>query len=206
MNNFEKYKELSAQSICQATMIFDLARSAEKLVDPNCSGLNNPAWSEGPYLAPYVGAPEIPKAHPYVIMISIESQAAVNISHTGSASRAPTSNDGIIQLILPENNGSRADRYISKLVTIEQFEILKDFLVSISAPINKKQSLKSIGKIEPVVLSELEAIIARRNELTHEISPPISNMREAVEYYNSCIWLAQVFNDSEHYGKRFTLS
>lgn len=39
------------EAALDSAWVFDLARSAEKMLDPNCCGDDNLAWKYGPYLS-----------------------------------------------------------------------------------------------------------------------------------------------------------
>ena len=39
------------EAALDSAWVFDLARSAEKMLDPNCCGDDNLAWKDGPYLS-----------------------------------------------------------------------------------------------------------------------------------------------------------
>jgi hypothetical protein len=194
MNQLNVYKTLASQSICQATVVYDHARAAEKLLDPNLVGGAHKEWSEGPYLSVPSGCKELSHEHPYILRVSVETQAAINISFTGSPEFSHKSETGSIQAPLPQRSGSRVNPFIAKPVIIEQFELLKDYLVSINAPINKKQAKKYYGVVDQVYLDTLVDLATRRNELTHELNAAPPNLKESVEYYYSCVWIAEAFN------------
>jgi len=194
MNKLNEYKTLASQSICQATVVYDHARAAEKLLDPSLVGEIHLEWSEGPYLSVPSGCKKLSHEHPYILRVSVETQAAINISYTGSPESSPKSETGSIQAPLPQRSGSRVNSFIAKPVIIEQFELLKDYLVSINAPINKKQTKKYYGSVNQLYLDTLVDLATRRNELTHELEAAPPNMKESVEYYYSCIWVAKAFS------------
>ncbi|QZA77145.1 hypothetical protein K4H28_12730 [Deefgea tanakiae] len=191
--NLESYLDYANRSICQATMIYDLARSAEKLVDPKAFSDDIALLSEAPCLESYVGTPSLPKEHPFLLKISIESQAAINISYTGCVEQAPRSEFGRIPLPLPEIQGSRVIPYVAKMVIIEQFELMKKYIGLLSAPINKKQLDKYKSHISTDLFEVHCEILERRNALTHELNASPASMKEAVEFFNSCLWISKCY-------------
>lgn len=187
----DNYIKIAGQSILQATYIYDLARSAEKITMHHSSQRDEDA---SPYLICEMGINKDP--HGYILRPSIEMNAAINIYHTGDVTKSPKNEEGSIKLdwsLLPELDGSRVTPYIAKTSIIEQFELLKNYLITLNVPHSIPAVKKATGKFNQDLLDVLEPHISRRNELTHELFAKQPNMKEAVEYSYRSIWLAKQF-------------
>lgn len=193
MSKYNKYIELSTKAMCDATMSFDMARSAEKMMSWQCIGKENPAWIEGPYLSSPANEKQIDRSFPYCIRSSIYMQVLAGIVVDGP------SNDGKTPIPARkiDPNKSRIDPIISKLIIIEQFELFKDFMISCDGPYNKKQMQKWIGKLPKEVLNEISSLTLRRNELTHDLDYELPTMKEAVEFFYALRMISsQYFNEN----------
>ncbi|WP_024904443.1 hypothetical protein [Robbsia andropogonis] len=197
--NYALYSELSQLSIHQATHIFDLARSAEKMLVLDYIGSENDAWKTGPYLSAPENQSGICHEYPYCLFVSKETQAAFNISTTGNYRTAPQPVDGAFPYALPnlpEKNGSHADVYVAKSVIIEQYELFKTYMRSSNAPFNER-TVKASGNLFPEVWTKaILQLVRRRNELTHEVDAPRPDMKEAIEYYYLCLQIARWTNQN----------
>jgi hypothetical protein len=162
--------------------VYDLAAAADKMLSFECVGENNSAWKEGPYISSAAGEDQIDRSRPYCLALSKEF--SVSASLVVGPNPEAAHNGGIP---LPFPSGSRefgnADKTISKLIIIEQFEIFKELWVKHDGPYNTKQAQKWRGKDVDDVLDRLEILTKRRNELVHNdpCSPP--RIREAVDFY-----------------------
>ena len=163
-------------------LAYDSARAAEKLADPNCAGRNNVAWQEGPFLAAYANHEALDYERPYILRTSDEHGAAAGIVMGEEPER---SSNGGIRIPLPPANqkGSRIEPVIAKLIIIEQFELFKEFLISIEGPYNKKRQKEWEGLVEEKVLDSIVELADRRNELTHESTYRLPEINEAVIFF-----------------------
>jgi len=190
--NYIEYLKFSAQSILQSTYVYDHARSAERLTD------HLPINKEvGPYLASHDA--DLTALSACYLFISIEMQAAFNVSKTGRYDQSPAAPNGRIPLeldLLPTLEGSRVTPYVAKTAIVEQFELLKKYLIYVNAPYNVKMLEKSREILDVDIFDKMERLILRRNELTHEIDAPMASMKNAVEYFYSCRWLATFFHEN----------
>ncbi len=190
MQTLEAYIDQSNRGICQATVVFDLARAAEKMTDPNCVGRDNNVWRNGPYLSSPANLPDMDHSYPYIIHTSLETRVTAGLIYRGTPLVA---RNGGVPIPLPEVSGSRVEPYVAKMVIIEQFEILKEFLDGFNGPTNKKRSQQWVEKVGPTAIERMKVITDRRNELTHERQHPVPSMKEAVEYFCECRNLAVIF-------------
>ncbi|WP_143748584.1 hypothetical protein [Chromohalobacter canadensis] len=177
---FLVYKKEAFMAMSQSTIVFDLARSAEKMCSWDNIGNTNLAWSSGPYLESPGNKQPIDRSFPYIIRTSIESQmVAKRIAENSEQEKI----EGGRKIELPEIDGSRVEPYIARTSIIEQFEIFKSAAKIFGAPINKKQADKLRGKIDGTLLDRLVQVARRRNELAHQDSCDLPTMKEAVEYF-----------------------
>ena len=144
-----------------------------------------------PYLASPANCPEINHSHPYIICSSLESRVTAGLIYGDAPSKLP---NGGVPILLPNINGSRVEPYIARMVIIEQFEMLKDFLNEFNGPTNKKRSQEWIEKVGRDSIDRMAIITDRRNELTHDKSFRMPTMKEAVEYFCECRNLAVIFH------------
>lgn len=193
----DTYMEKSGKAMLAATLTFDHARAAEKMGDPNCSGEDNSAWKEGPYLSAPANMKQIDRSHPYCFRTSIEFQKAAAI--TRDLYPEPSANGGV-QIPLPPRNAahSRIEPVISKLAIIEQFELFKEFLQTFGGPYNKKRREQWAGVVHEEILKLLGDLTDRRNELTHDSDHVLSTMEEVVGYFYTLRQIAQVLYKARH--------
>lgn len=180
MSKFLNYKNLSTKSICDAAMSFDLARSAEKMMNWEYIGDDNPAWKDGPYLSSPANKKEIDRSHPYCMRSSIYMRAIAGIVVEDEFNETGKTKIPASQL---DPYKSRVEPIISKLVIIEQFELFKAFMISCDGPYNKKQVNKWVGKLPQEILDKISSLTLRRNELTHDTDYELPTMKEAVEFF-----------------------
>ncbi|MBN6513549.1 hypothetical protein [Acinetobacter pittii] len=180
MSNFLNYKNLSTKSICDAAMSFDLARSAEKMMNWEYIGDDNPAWKDGPYLSSPANKKQIDRSHPYCMRSSIYMRAIAGIVVEDEFNGTGKTKIPASQL---DPYKSRVEPIISKLVIIEQFELFKAFMICCDGPYNKKQVNKWVGKLPQEILDKISSLTLRRNELTHDTDYELPTMKEAVEFF-----------------------
>jgi len=164
----EAYLDLAGKSITSATMAFDYARAAEKMVDPNCAGPTNPAWQKGPIISSAPGLQPINRNAPSILQGSIESAVAGHIVHGESQE------DDAIHLPQADDIHNQVEHIIAKLAIIEQCVLLNDFLGAIATWKDKasQETIATIGQIN-----------ARFHELLNDPTCETADMREAVDIF-----------------------
>jgi hypothetical protein len=186
------YLVRASQSMLDACMLYEHARAAEKMTNPNNVGYDNVAWSSGPYLAAPAGYPEIDRTVPYILRISTETSAVAQIILGNDPN---VSMNGGVRLPMRERQKGQSfvEPSIAKLSIIEQFEIFKEFLVQFDGPYTKSLAKKWEGRVEQVYLDAARRYADRRNELTHEavLAPP--TMKEAVEFFYGMVQIGTYF-------------
>lgn len=189
-DEYKKYEQKAHMAMNQVSIVFDLARAAEKMCEWKNVGNSNEAWSEGPLIEAPANQRKIDRSFPYVVRTSIEAQV---ISKRADQIFQREAERGMKRIDLPEVDGSRVEPYIAKAAIIEQFELFKEICILFQAPFNKKRAEKLRGCVDDMLLDRLIAAVTRRNELTHqdECQPP--TMREAVEYFYDITELAVQF-------------
>lgn len=189
-DEYTKYEQNAHMAMNQVSIVFDLARAAEKMCEWKNVGSSNKAWSEGPLIEAPANHIKIDRSFPYVVRTSIEARVIAKRADQIFQKEAET---GMKKIDLPEVDGSRVEPYIAKAAIIEQFELFKEICVFFQAPFNKKRAENLRGCVDDVLLDRLIAAVTRRNELTHqdECQPP--TMREAVEYFYDITELAVQF-------------
>lgn len=186
---YGEYAKRAGSALCSATFVCDHAISAEKMTSWSCVGVDNLAWTEGPFLSPGANKPQIDRSRPYCLKTSLETSVACQLVLGESPDTG--ANGGVKLPIEPsEANTWLSERLVAKLVIIEQFELFRDFALSVDGPHNKKSSEIWRARIGDTLLGKLQELANRRNELTHDgpVSPP--TMKEAVECFNSLRWIA----------------
>ncbi|WP_417534973.1 hypothetical protein [Marinobacterium stanieri] len=196
-DEYKKYERKAHMAMSQVSIVFDLARAAEKMCEWKNIGNRNEAWSEGPFIEAPANKSKIDRSFPYVVTTSIETQV---IAKRVDKVFQRESENGMKKIDLPEIDGSRVEPYIAKAAIIEQFELFKEICVFFHAPFNKKRAEKLRGVVDDVLLDRLVFAATRRNELTHqdECKPP--TMREAVEYFYDITELAVQFGSLANDG------
>lgn len=190
ISSYSRFITLSNKAICDVAISFDLARSAEKMMNWEYIGNDNKAWSEGPYLSAPANKKDIDRSYPYCMRSSIYMQKIAelvvdnNFNETG---KTPMPISSI------EPYQSRVEPIISKLLIIEQFELFKDFMKSCDGPYNAKQAKKWVGTLPENVLETISKLTERRNELTHNIEYEQPTMKEAVEFFYALRFFARTY-------------
>lgn len=189
----EHYLDKSAHEMLETCLVYDHARSAEKMTDWRCCGIDNAAWKDGPFLSSPKNTVQIDRCHPYIIKSSVEFGTA---AHLVLGDTPPGHEIGKVKIPLPSinENESRVESVIAKLAIIEQFELFKIFLLEIDGPYNKKKLKAWSSRISQNVQDNLLEIINRRNELTHESEYVAPTMKEAVQYFNILRQIARICN------------
>lgn len=191
MSELKKYTDHAGASLLYALKAYDLARSAEKMMDWSCVGTDNPAWRDGPFLTAGEGMHDINREMPYCLRISLETSMAATLV-LGKNPKVGRNGGVAVPEPLQVINNSEAEPIMAKLCIIEQFEIFKEFMMSIDGPYNKKQISKWNDRIDDEILNRINRLTDRRNELVHgDRSAMIATVREAVEYYNSAKFYAE---------------
>lgn len=177
-DDFQRYIEAAGNALLAAMSVYDLATAANKMTSYDCVGDDNDAWKTGPCLSAGDGELQIDRSRPYCLMISKE----FSVSATLVIGPNPKvgSNGGVK---IPSPDIGNAEKTISKLIIIEQFEIFKDFWVKHDGPYNAKQTKKWRGRNFDDVLDRLETLTNRRNELVHNDPCETPKIREAVDFY-----------------------
>ena len=196
-DEYKKYERKAHMAMSQVSIVFDLARGAEKMCEWKNVGDRNGAWSEGPFIEAPANRRKIDRSYPYVVITSIESRV---IAKRVDQVFQRESEDGMKKIDLPEIDGSRVEPYIAKTAIIEQFELFKEICVYFRAPFNKKRAEKLRGVVDDIFLDRLVAAASRRNELTHQDECPPPTMREAVEYFYDITELAVQFGSLANDG------
>ncbi|WP_143543354.1 hypothetical protein, partial [Salinicola salarius] len=186
-DEYTKYEQKAHRAMNQVSIVFDLARAAEKMCEWKNVGSSNKAWSEGPFIETPANQRTIDRSFPYIVRASIEARVIAKRTDHIFQKEAES---GMKKIDLPEVDGSRVEPYIAKAAIIEQFELFKEICVLFQAPFNKKRAEKLRGCVDDAILDRLISAVTRRNELTHqdECQPP--TMREAVEYFYDITELA----------------
>lgn len=185
------YKKRAGVAILEACSIFDHAVASEKMLSWECLGGDNKAWSVGPYLSAGAGEQQIDHTRPYCLMLSLETRVAASLVLEGER---PGSNGGILVPAFPAGSSAwKAERLVAKLAIIEQFEIYRDYAIDSKIPYSSKVPVDYCYADQSgfeYVFSELRKHVDRRNELIHADDCKFPTMREAVEYYNVIVWIA----------------
>lgn len=186
------FKDLG-QSILSSCLVYDYARSAEKMLCWDNLGNNHPAWNEdGPYLSSGVNIEQINHEHPYCLRISKESAMAAHLV-LGDQPEVEEANGGAKADLYPSNKqGSRVEPIIAKLAIIDIFELYKQFLISFDGPFNHKKAKEWVNIISKDLQERIKSVVDRRNELTHDKNYNLPTMKEAVEYFYLCKQLAEI--------------
>jgi hypothetical protein len=181
----------------QSSIVFDLARAAEKMCEWKNIGEDNGVWIEGPFIEAPANHLKIDRTFPYVLKTSLESRVVAQRSEQVFDYE---SKKNMKKIELPEVEGSRVEPYVAKAAIIEQFELFKEVCILFNAPFNNKQATKMRGIISDTLLDRLVSAAGRRNELTHadECQPP--TMREAVEYFYDITELSVQFGELFNVG------
>lgn len=194
-SDWETYVKISNSAMFASVLAHDLARSSEKMADPNLVN-SDEAWSVGPYICSPSNKPAIIHDYPYVFRMSSYLEWVCSIIY-GENPQIETNG----RVKLPEtrklDNGSVVEHILAKLSMIEQYEIYKDFLRKIEGPINKVLGEKWQGIAKEYYLQEHKIVTNRRNELVHEIEYLLPSMEEAVKYFYKLRKLAEYFNDKK---------
>ncbi len=191
-NAYMKYEQKAHMAMNQVAIVFDLARSAEKMCEWKNIGNDNNAWIEGPLIESPANKAKIDRSFPYIVKTSIESRA---IAARADVVFKRESESGMRRIELPEIDGSRVAPYIAKAAIIEQFELFKEICILFKAPFNIKQAKTFRGVVDDSLLERLAAAVKRRNELTHQDECQQPTMREAVEYFYDITELAVHFGE-----------
>ena len=178
IEDFQQYVEAAGKALLAAMSVYDLATASSKMLAFECVGDDNDAWKEGPFLSAGKGEVPIDRSRPYCLAISKEFSVSATLV-TGPKPKA-SANGGVK---LPISGLGSAEKTISKLIIIEQFEIFKDFWVKYDGPFNAKQTKKWRGRNVDDVLDRLEVQTKRRNELVHNDPCEPPTIREAIEFY-----------------------
>jgi len=178
LNDFNRYVEAAGKALLEAMLVYDLATAADKMMSFDCTGDDNDAWKEGPFLSAGKGELQIDRSRPYCLAMSKE----FSVSSTLVIGPDPIvkSNGGVEY---PFKESRNAEMTISKLIIIEQFEIFKDFWVRHDGPYSAKQANKWRGRNLDDVLDRLATLTNRRNELVHNDPCKPPKIREAVDFY-----------------------
>lgn len=184
-----EYKRKANESILKVCWVYDLARSAEKMMDWSCVGEDNLAWQEGPFLSAPANKQSIDRSFPYYIKTSRELSVACSL-----VIEDPTPNErGGVKIPMPpiDPKKSNAENLLSKLSIIEQFELFKEFLMEFDGPFNKKRREEWSDRLTEELNNLLTEITNRRNELTHDSCPTEPTIREAVLFFYNTRQLAE---------------
>ncbi|NBN76899.1 hypothetical protein GWI72_01305 [Microvirga tunisiensis] len=191
---FVAYKKRAGVALLEACSIFDHAVASEKMLSWQCLGGDNKAWSVGPYLSAGAGEEQIDHSRPYCLILSLETSVAASLVLGGER---PRSNGGILVPAFPAGSSVwKAERLVAKLAIIEQFEIYRDYAIDSKIPYSSKipEDYRCVDQSAfEYVFSALRGHVDRRNELIHADECAFPTMREAVEYYNVIIWIADEF-------------
>ncbi len=181
--------------------IYDLSTAADKMMAFDCVGENNDAWKVGPFLSAGANEVQIDRSRPYCLAISKETSVSISLV---LGPEPKVGKNGGVQLShdSSSNEFGKAERIVSKLIIIEQFEIFKDFWVRYDGPYNSKQAKKWEDRTDADVLERLKLLTDRRNELVHndQCTPP--NIREAVEFYLGLRIVSERLSDAEPYAQK----
>lgn len=153
-----------------ATMIYDHARAAEKMTNPNCSGDDNVAWKEGPYLSSPANQKQIDRTHPYCLRTSRENGITAGIV---VGENPPKNKNGGVHMPLPpkNKNESMVEPAIAKLALIEQFELFRDFFekeFEKTYNVNINDLTAWENKIDQMIINKITEVRQLRNKLTHD--------------------------------------
>lgn len=178
VGDFQRYVEAAGRALLEAMSVYDLATASSKMLAFECVGDDNIAWKEGPFLSAGKGEVQIDRSRPYCLAISKEYSVSATLV---IGPNPKVSGNGGVEVPIPALGN--AEKTISKLIIIEQFEIFKDFWARHDGPTNAKQAKKWRGKNFDDVLDRIEILTKRRNELVHNdpCAPP--KIREAVDFY-----------------------
>lgn len=196
-DEYQKYTQKAHMAMNQVSIVFDLARAAEKMCEWKNVGSDNKAWVEGPFIEAPANQRKVDRSFPYILRSSLETQVIAKRSDQIFKREAES---GMKRIDLPEVDGSRVEPYIAKAAIIEQFELFKEVCSIFHAPFNKKNADKLRGIVDDALLDRLINAVNRRNELTYqdECQPP--TMREAVEYFYDITKLAVEFGSLSNDG------
>jgi len=191
MSDLDDYLTCSAKAMFAACIVYDNARSAEKMADWGCVGEDNKAWRDGPYLSAPPNRKQIDRSHPYCFKTSPESEKAAFIVMGSNPKKCE--NGGVRIPLPPKGAGnSIVEPIISKLAILEQFELFKRLMKKIDGPYNKKIARAWKGRVDCQFLSKTKKLVDRRDSLVHDHDYDLATMREAVDYLYSLREIAKV--------------
>lgn len=180
--DFPRYVEAAGKALLAAMSVYDLATASNKMISFDCVGIENDAWKEGPFISAGKGEEQIDRSRAYCLKISKEFSVSATLV---LGPNPKVSSNGGVKIPISEDpkEFGNAEKTISKLIIIEQFEIFKDFWAKHDGPYNAKQAKEWRGKDFDEVLDRLETLTKRRNELVHNDPCEPPKIREAVEFY-----------------------
>lgn len=192
INNLGDYIDRSGKAMLAGCWTYDNARAAEKMLDWNNIGEDNQAWKEGPFLSAGEGSKEIDRTRPYCFRMSDYFSTVAGI-----VMGPPRKDFNKVQVPLPPLNeqNSKVEPVISKLIIIEQFELFKEFLETFDGPTNKKRRELWKEVLDDNIIEDITNITDRRNALTHDSVYELPSMQEAVEYFRKLKYLAPILFD-----------
>lgn len=189
INSLDEYVDRSGKAMLAGCWTYDNARAAEKMLDWENIGEDNKAWNEGPYLSAGAGQKEIDRVRPYCFRMSEHFSTVANM-----VMGPPKKGVSKVRLPLPPLNEqkSKVEPVISKLIIIEQFELFKEFLETFEGPTNRRKSEAWKSRLDDKVIEDIRNITDRRNTLTHDSVYELPSMKEAVEYFEKLKYLAPI--------------
>jgi hypothetical protein len=181
-NDFQQYVETAGIALLAAMSVYDLAAASDKMLSFSCVGEHNSAWKEGPFISSGKDEVQIDRTRPYCLVISKEFSVSIKLV---VGSNPEVADNGGVKIPLPNGSSDfrNAERTISKLIIIEQFELFKEFWVKHDGPYSAKQAKKWRGRGLDDTLNNLEILTKRRNEIVHNDPCDPPNIREAVDFY-----------------------
>lgn len=195
----ENYFKNAGKALMAGCLTYDMARAAEKMGDLSCVGEDNEAWKVGPYISSGANEKQIDRNRPYCYCLSKETSVAAGLVLGPNPAKDPKNGGVLIPLPTGNQNISRVEPVISKLIIIEQIELFKEFLNTFAGPSGRAQSRNWQDNqiVGNKILEHVTTLIDRRNALTHDQEYDLPTMKEAVDFYYEATKLAPVLYDAK---------
>lgn len=114
-DEYKKYEHKAHMAMSQVSIVFDLARAAEKMCEWKNVGNSNKAWTEGPFIEAPANQRKIDRSFPYVVRTNIEAQI---IARRADQIFPLEAERNMQRITLPEVDGSRVEPYLAKAAII----------------------------------------------------------------------------------------
>ncbi|HSH04352.1 MAG TPA: hypothetical protein VLL52_17715 [Anaerolineae bacterium] len=121
---FDEYITMSDKHMASLYLCMDIAHAGEKMMDPNNSGENNKAWTEGPYMASPANKEDLNRSYPYILKTGKDNMVLMGYQFGASP---PKNDNGGVDINLNESNRLKSTEIIPTTAIFMQFAILEAF-------------------------------------------------------------------------------